>query len=79
MAVLGAAANSTSALINRYTGMPQGVRPGSVVTLLAGISARAARDGGSVVFAENDTSVAAGADTVVVVVRSEIESESHDR
>eukprot|EP01045_Picozoa_sp_COSAG04_P032529 COSAG04_NODE_6409_length_1333_cov_1.662885_1_plen_80_part_00 len=79
MAVLGAAANSTSALINRYTGMPQGVHPGSVVTLLAGISARAARDGGSAVFAENDTSVAAGADTVVVVVRSEIESESHDR
>ena len=40
---------------------------------------RAAQDGLTVKYSENDTSIAAGAAAIVVVVRSENEGESHDR
>ena len=60
--------------VNRYTGTTQ-----NAVSLLAGISSRAAKGGATVKYSENDTSIAAGASDVVVVVRSDDEGESHDR
>lgn len=88
IAVLGPAANSTAAVINRYTGSPS-----RVVTMLSGITARAqkaAYDGvaaaAEVVYIKywNDASkavlaVTACCDVAVAVLTAEKESESHDR
>lgn len=70
----GEAANDTHAIVNRYTGTQA-----NIVTLLNGIQNRAAVDGVEVRYSENDVSIASGASVVVVVVRSEVEGESHDR
>lgn len=74
VAVLGAGSNDTHLMVNRYTGSTQ-----NAPSFLSGITARAAKDGLAVKYSENDTSIAAGAAAVVVVVRSENEGESHDR
>ena len=60
--------------MNRYTGTTQ-----NIVSILAGISTRAAVDGMSVRCSASDTTIAIGASTVIVVVQSELEGESHDR
>jgi beta-glucosidase-like glycosyl hydrolase len=78
LAILGAAANSSSAINGRYTGQPE---LSSVSTLLKGLEERAAANtpAVAVVYALNDTAVASDADAVIVVVQSHVESESHDR
>ncbi len=78
LVVMGAAANSTSAILSRYTGQPE-LR--TVSTLLKGIQARAKTSSPAAVvrYAMNDTTAAMGADAVIVVVQSHPESESHDR
>jgi beta-glucosidase len=74
IAVMGAGANDTHAIVNRYTGTQT-----NIVSLLDGVRKRAAADGVEVRYSENDTSVAIGASVIIVVVRSNEEGESHDR
>jgi hypothetical protein len=84
LGVIGVASNSSQLIIDRYSGHPG---PQHITTFLAGIEARAAKAGASVVTCPATATAAAcaatlktaGVDVVVMVTKGHTEGEQHDR